>query len=409
MLSDLPKHLRHRRPADATRHGLIAEIELLSAAQSALDAYRCRVVAAIDNLGDKGLDAAEVLRSVGRVSGRAAARMSSTAARMRELPATAEALASGAITSGHADVIADAAGRVGASPADTELVAMACAAPADLFTKRAREWVAGRETDDDASKRHERHRRNRSVKSWIGRDGMKIWLAQLDPITAATVTSRLDAEYERLWRQDGGRDLTGAGAHITEPDSPDHETRTPQQRMADAFVSLLTATTSTGTGTTAAAGAAGPHVRQQMIGIVDLARMRTDDPNGLATLVDGTPLPQSVLEHLACISDITGVIFDGPGQPIWVGRTTRHATLAQWKALIVRDRGCAGCGADHNRCEAHHITVWNRGGPTDITNLVLVCSRCHHNIHDRGMRLDRGPNGWTITPRAGPQLAEIAA
>jgi len=409
VLSDLPKHLRHRRPADTTRHGLVAEIELLSAAQSALDAYRCRVVAAIDNLGDKGLDAAGVLRSVGRVSGRAAARVSSTAARMRELPATAEALASGAITSGHADVIADAAGRVGASPADTELVAMACAAPADLFTKRAREWVAGRETDDEASKRHERHRKNRSVKSWTGRDGMKIWLAQLDPITAATVTSRLDAEYERLWRQDGGRDLTGVGAHTTEPDSPDHETRTPQQRMADAFVSLLTATTTTDAGPTAATGAAGPHVRQQMIGIVDLARMRTDDPNGLATLVDGTPLPQGVLERLACISDITGVIFDGPGRPIWVGRTSRHATITQWKALIARDRGCVGCGADPNRCEAHHITAWNRGGPTDIINLVLVCSRCHHDIHDRGMRLIRGPNGWTITPRAGPRHERIAA
>jgi len=394
MLSDLPRILRQRNPPDTTRHGLVAEIELVSAAQSALDAYRHRITAAIDDLGDKGLDAAGVLRSVGRMSSRAAGRVAKTAAPMAELPHTVEALAAGAITAEHADVLADASKRVDSGLVDTDLVKIACSSPADLFARRAREWVSRRQDAGDAAERRHRQRGDRTVTSWSDGDGMKVWLAKLDPVTAASVSSSLDAEYDRLWRLDGGRD-TANGA--------DAGTRTAPQRMADAFVSLVTGSAVTGTGSSKV------HIRQQMLSVVDLSRMRINNPEGSATLVDGTSLPQSALEQLACVSDITGVIFDGPGNPIWVGRTSRHATTTQWKALLARDRGCIGCGADPNRCEAHHVLAWNRGGSTDITNLVLVCSRCHHNIHDRGMKLARGPDGWEISSRAGPSSREIAA
>jgi len=394
MLSGLPRFLQHRDPPDTTRHGLVAEIELVSAAQSALDAYRHRITAAIDGLGDRGLDAAGVLRTVGRMSSRAAGRVAKTAAPMAKLPGAVEALAAGAITSEHADVLADAAGHVDTRLVDTDLVKLACASPADLFARRAREWVSRRQNHGDAGQRQDRQRRERAVTSWADPDGMKVWLAKLDPVAAASVASSLDAEYDRLWRLDGGRDTTKAEAG----------TRTSKQRMADAFVSLITGVAS-GTGSLTGR----THIRQHMLSIVDLSRMRIEGPEGSATLIDGTPLPQAALEHLACLSDMTGVIFDGPGNPIWVGRTSRHATTTQWKALISRDHGCIGCGADPNRCEAHHIRAWNRGGPTNITNLVLVCSRCHHDIHDRGMVLARSPGGWRITTRAGPSHDTAAA
>ncbi|MEZ5168528.1 MAG: HNH endonuclease signature motif containing protein [Acidimicrobiales bacterium] len=96
------------------------------------------------------------------------------------------------------------------------------------------------------------------------------------------------------------------------------------------------------------------------------------------------------------------MLFDGPGRPIWVGRDERNATIAQWRALIARDRGCVGCGADPNRCEAHHIVFWEHWGRTDIDNLVLVCTRCHHDLHHRGHTLRRTNGRWHIDTPNGP-------
>jgi hypothetical protein len=78
-------------------------------------------------------------------------------------------------------------------------------------------------------------------------------------------------------------------------------------------------------------------------------------------------------------------------QPLAVGRTQRHATPAQRKALAARDRGCVipGCGVPAEACQAHHRTDWAAGGDTDLDNLVLLCW-AHHRQVDLGM--------WTIAP-----------
>ena len=41
-------------------------------------------------------------------------------------------------------------------------------------------------------------------------------------------------------------------------------------------------------------------------------------------------------------------------------------------------------------CDAHHVTRWEHNGPTDITNLALLC-RHHHGVTHR--------SGWTMTAR----------
>jgi len=32
-------------------------------------------------------------------------------------------------------------------------------------------------------------------------------------------------------------------------------------------------------------------------------------------------------------------------------------------------------------CHAHHITHWANGGPTSLTNLVLLCGEHHRVLH----------------------------
>jgi hypothetical protein len=301
-----------------------------------------------------------------------------------ELPKVAAALEDGRITAEHADAVADAAEKVSPREAEDELLGDDEIPPADIFTKRSREWSA-KKTEDDGTATHERQRRNREGRHWIDKkSGMYMFLFGLDRESGDAAAKALSRREQQMWRADGGRDGNPA------------DMRTADQRMADAFVEFVTA---------AGAGESGgpTHPKHQVNAVFDVNGMANDDGRTLSSLItDGEPLPAAVLDRIACVAGITPMIFDGPGRPIWVGRDHRSATVAQWRALIARDRGCVGCGADANRCEAHHIVPWWPHGDTDIENLALVCRRCHHDLHDRGMVLRRSEGRWRIVSRDGP-------
>ena len=371
MFADVIDLLEHDPVDQLTRSHLHDRFDEVRRLEGAVAAYKTRLVNAVDGLGDRGLDGAGMLRSVGRMSSKSAGALACTAAKLELLPRTAEALADGRLTLEHASAIAKAGDSASPAEADAALVPETAAPPADVFAKRSREWAAAHAAPDDGADEIERQRRRRSYSHWVD-DGMWKFFFEADETSGRTIKSRLDSLISEFWHDDGGRE-------------PVPEARTSSQRGADALLALCSSVPAhadrTGRSSTSIAR---PPVGTQLMVAADLQRL-SDDPSGLAqTVVDGAPLPQAVLELLACNSTITPVIFDGPGRPIWVGRDHRYATIAQWRALIARDRGCVGCGAAPHRCEAHHIVAWVDFGPTDITNLVLVCSRCHHDIHHRG-------------------------
>lgn len=41
---------------------------------------------------------------------------------------------------------------------------------------------------------------------------------------------------------------------------------------------------------------------------------------------------------------------------------------------------CRKCGTARN-VEAHHIVYRSQGGSNDLTNLILLCNRCHAVVH----------------------------
>jgi len=380
MFDELKQHLREDPVDSLTRRQLndrFAEVRRLKGATAA---YEARLVRAIDGLGDRGLNGKGVLRAQGKTSAKAAARVAETATMLSDMPEVEAALESGQITSEHADAVADAAKKVSPEDAERELLDAAEIAPADVFAKRTREWAA-KKTKDDGTETHRRQRRDRSGAHWVDDDtGMMMFLFGLDRETGADVNAALAKREQQMWRDDGRE---GSPATM----------RTFAQRMADAFVELVTGSAATSPS----------HPKHQINAVFDLNRMTDDEGRPLASLVvDGQPLPAAVLDRMACVAGVTPMIFDGPGRPIWVGRDHRNATVAQWRALIARDRGCVGCGADADRCEAHHIRAWWDRGDTDIENLVLVCSRCHHDLHDRGMVLRRSEGRWHIVSRDGP-------
>jgi len=374
-----------------SRHALADCVDDLRRLKGAAAALEMRLVCEIDRLGDAGLDGAGVMRSAGRMSSRTAAVVAKTATQLESMPRATEALADGRITAEHANVLAAAAETLDDPELIEEsLVRTAEQSPADLFDKRSREWVDQQRRPRDGEDEQVLLRTRRSARRWTSKtDNMGRWLVELDPVAFDDVTKKILAREHELWLDDGGRE----GAP--------EEVRTSEQRLADAIVSLLTEER-------VANSASRRHPKHHLGVVFDASRMRVDDPAGFASIVDGQALPQSVLEYLACDAAISPMIFDGPGKPIWVGRDHRTATVEQWKALIARDRGCVGCGAEVARCEAHHVIAWRPGGPTDIDNLVLLCTRCHHDIHDRQMTLARSDAGsWRVVARGHPPPGSV--
>jgi hypothetical protein len=165
-------------------------------------------------------------------------------------------------------------------------------------------------------------------------------------------------------------------------------------------------------------GAAAPEI----IIVVDTA---VPDPvTGGPTVDWGLPveLPLEVLHNVFAVADVVpvivrnGVILHSRGQ-LDLARTTRIANRAQRRALRALYPTCAvpGCGVRFELCHVHHVIWWRHGGRTDIVNLVPLCNRHHHAVHDLGWQLtltaDRTltityPDGTSHSsgpPRRGPR------
>lgn len=71
--------------------------------------------------------------------------------------------------------------------------------------------------------------------------------------------------------------------------------------------------------------------------------------------------------------------------PLWMGRTSRLASVEQRIAMFAVQGVCSwlGCTAPMTECEAHHILAWIRGGSTDIENLTGLCREHHRCNNDR--------------------------
>lgn len=102
-----------------------------------------------------------------------------------------------------------------------------------------------------------------------------------------------------------------------------------------------------------------------------------------------------MLRKLTCDAHIHRVITDGASSILDYGRSTRTIPPAVYTSLVLRDLGCRFPGGDRPSewCEGHHIRHWEDGGRTDLSNLVLLCSKHHHVIHTKGWHIKLRPDG----------------
>ena len=138
--------------------------------------------------------------------------------------------------------------------------------------------------------------------------------------------------------------------------------------------------------------------RPEAIVVIDATAADTD---GRPAVDWGLPVevPWRVLTELVAEADIHtvvvrhGVVVHAPGA-LNLGRSTRIANRAQRRVLRALYPSCAipGCGVGYEHCDLHHVMWWRHGGTTDLSNLVPVCDRHHHDIHDNGWRLALSEN-----------------
>jgi hypothetical protein len=254
----------------------------------------------------------------------------------------------------------------------------------DYVVERYLEDTADRDETNDRYRRQNRARRCRRGFRPAG-DGK--------PDMATLVLEGPDAVIDRAWAQvqaaadaayqaDGGRDRP-VGEHVP----LDH-------RLFDAAIAYFNTTgggSKPGPGSRASTGSKPPVV----------VSIRFDDLGYKPAIQHGTgPISDELLaQYVAAGSPAYALFTDSAGRPLWLGRTRRHATVAQFLALAVRDRGCVLCGASTQRCQTHHLIPWNSpaNGSTDIDNLALVCGPCHRELHHRNHTLypDSGTAGQT--------------
>ncbi len=296
------------------------------------------------------------------------------ARRLREMPATAEALADGAITVAHVERLARAA-----TPERGELFARDEA----LLVDQAREltfaqwqravayWEQLADPDGvEANSAAAEEQRRLHVSQTL--DGSWVLDGQADAIRGgivADVLARIDDElFADDWAQ--AKALHGDDTRV------EHLARTPAQRRFDALVEMATRAAST------PADAKRP--RPLFTVLVDYPTLA----GRVCELADGTVVTPGALAGWLTEADIERVVFDGASRVLDVGVKQRLFTGATRRAVEVRDRECTHdyCDEPAERCDVDHTHPHAAGGFTEQTNGRL---RCPH--HHEGRRTTRPP------------------
>ena len=112
------------------------------------------------------------------------------------------------------------------------------------------------------------------------------------------------------------------------------------------------------------------------------------DESALRGKGGASDLPIRTVKRLLCDGPAVGIVENGNGEPLSIGRKSRTVPTAIRRALDARDRTCRFPGCSHTRwLDAHHIRHWTEGGEISLKNLVLLCTRHHRLLHEGGFQM----------------------
>lgn len=350
-----------------------------------IDRYEASVTSQLQRLHQRGAaaPAADLHTRTGGVSAKEANRKERRAKALDEAPTVAEALASGKIGAEHADALANATtvldDDVKASffALESDLAADATRMTPEQFAQSCRD-LARRLERDQGVERAEQQRRQTRLSKKIDREGMYVLTARMHPELGGAVFNSIDAEVAAMVKAGGDRTVD-------------------RQHVAALALGNLT------TGGHQAVRPTEAEIRVH----VDVASLVDGPHEGtICELDDGSPVPPPSVRRMVCNGRIVPIMIGRGGVALDVGRTQRLANRAQRRALRAMYRTCAfhGCDVGFDRCEIHHIHEWELGGPTDLHNLIPLCSRHHHLAHEGKWRLHLDPDRTLTIQRPGGSI-----
>jgi hypothetical protein len=114
-----------------------------------------------------------------------------------------------------------------------------------------------------------------------------------------------------------------------------------------------------------------------------------EHPETVCETSEGIRLPVSFLTDMCAEAMLSVAVAGADGRVLKVGSAQRLANREQRRALRAMYRRCAhpGCTVPFPQCRIHHVIPWQQQGPTDLENLVPLCFKHHHLVHEGGWRL----------------------
>lgn len=185
----------------------------------------------------------------------------------------------------------------------------------------------------------------------------------------------------------GGRDVTDA--------LKGRDPRSAATRRADALLELIGRAVASPEGVTRTP-------RTQLVVTMSIEAL-LEKLRGTGVADNGEVLSAPVVRRLACEAGIAPAVLGAPSEPLDLGYGERFFSKAQRRALALRDKGCTwpACSIPAQWCEAHHAEHWLHGGPTDLSNGVLLCGRHHTLAHQLDLSPEIRPTGvrWRRVPQ----------
>ena len=370
---------------------------------------------------DGATDTTAWLAAKTKTSGRDAARLVKRAKVIAALPGLGDALAAGEISAAHVDVVAGIVPDKLLAKAASLVDDAKSLSPEELAHK-AHQLVIDHDGDGGA-KRAARLEAQQQLRFFNRDSGMRGLLGEWAPETAAPIERAVDHVVDQLWRlEHPDRDATTL------------DDRTLKYRRADAMSEIarrVLSGTETGEPETAAdptpaarprprrrrsptAAIAGPRAaavkppitskrvtapkaRPSVVALSVLIDFQTLlgqlAVKGICELFDGTPISPDTVRRLACDAALIPMVLGSRGEVLDQGRRIYTPTVAQRHAVAIRDRHCAfpGCRRPAKWTDVHHIVAFKpgaaNGGRTDLDNLLLLCDKHHHMVHEGHWRL----------------------
>ena len=375
-------------PDELDREGCHRRLRDLCRLRNVLGGEEIRTTRRLKALAEQGRcePAEAALGDHGGLSGRDAGRAADREEIAGSLPGFEDALSDGEVTAGHLDALAAAVQMLAAHPElveefrchEEDLLGHAAGENVDVFRRRCRTLAKSLIARSDAAagaKELERQRQRSTVRTWTDKTtGMFHLHAELDPQRGAIVDRHLQLELARLRAED---QATG-----------DQPTAFMQLKVN----ALVAAVSTSGDGTPAPPELV-VHVDWQWL-LDEMA------DNQLCETVDGVPLPVDTVRRLACDAEVLPAVMGGDGLVKDMGRSTRTATPAQRRRLSAMYATCGHrrCRVAFSKCRIHHLRFWGHLGPTDEDNLIPLCDKHHHLVHEGGwtleMTADRVATWW---------------